>query len=68
MQMTCIKCGIKKRASPNNLRKNHTTEDNYMCINCSIRYKHYKGSKDKETRRILEYWAYLFSIKGEQNV
>jgi protein-arginine kinase activator protein McsA len=63
MQMICIKCGKKTYAQPHNLRKNGTTEKNYMCFSCARKYKHFHGHYEKKTLEDLKYLAYLRTLR-----
>lgn len=63
MQMICIKCGKKGYAQPHNLRKNGTTEKNYMCISCSRKYKHFTGHYEVSYLNDLKYLAYLRTLR-----
>jgi DNA-directed RNA polymerase subunit RPC12/RpoP len=61
--MICIKCGKKNYAQPHNLRRNETTEENYMCFDCSHKYKHHHGKINMDAQYKIKYLAYLRVIK-----
>jgi hypothetical protein len=63
MQMICIKCSKKSYAQPHNLRKCGTTEKNYMCKDCSRKFKHFKGHYEVNTLNDIKYLAYLRTIR-----